>query len=51
MPVYRIILDGTDTGKLVSANSYVDAYFDAASEMPLTYKGDIILEEVNTQEP
>ncbi|CUH95045.1 hypothetical protein P22_1114 [Propionispora sp. 2/2-37] len=46
MPNYRVILDGTDTGKIIVAGSYEDAYFDAASTLALTYQNNLVLEEI-----
>ncbi|QDR79756.1 hypothetical protein [Sporomusa termitida] len=43
MPVYRVIIDGRETGESVIAGNYADAYFEVASTMPLTYQTDVKL--------
>ncbi|HWR07936.1 hypothetical protein [Sporomusa sp.] len=43
MTIYRVIIDGQETGEPVIAASYADAYFDVASTMPLTYQTDVKL--------
>ncbi|HWR42688.1 hypothetical protein [Sporomusa sp.] len=43
MPIYRVIIDGQETGEPIIASSYADAYFDVASTMPLTYQTDVTL--------
>ena len=43
MPIYRVIINGRETGEPVIANTYEDAYFEVASTMPLTYQTDVKL--------
>ncbi len=43
MPIYRVIINGQETGEPVIASTYEDAYFDVASTMPLTYQTDVKL--------
>jgi hypothetical protein len=50
MPTYRVVIDGQDTGDYVTASSKLDAYFDIASSMPLTYETKVALEEVTAPE-
>jgi len=50
VPVYRVILNNEDTGDYVTASSPQDAYFDVASALPLTYRDDVRLEEVESPE-
>lgn len=47
MPAYHVFHNGLDTGNVVTGTSYVDAYFNAASFMPLSYQHDIVLKEVD----
>lgn len=46
MPVYRVFLDGADTGEYVTASSEQDAYFDVAAALPLTYDSVVRFEEI-----
>lgn len=46
MPVYRVFVDGKDTGDYVTASSPQDAYADVAASLPLTYRTAVRLEEV-----
>lgn len=48
MPVYRVYLDGADTGEYVTASSWQDAYADVSASRPLTYKSVVRLEEVDS---
>jgi hypothetical protein len=48
MPVYRVFLDGADTGEYVTASSWQDAYFDVSAALPLTYNSVVRLEEVDS---
>ncbi|MEG6586556.1 hypothetical protein [Dendrosporobacter sp. 1207_IL3150] len=48
MPTYKVLLDGKDTGNLVTGTNYADAYFDVASLIPLTYKNVVELKELET---
>jgi hypothetical protein len=53
MPVYRIIIDGKETGETVIASNYADAYFDVASALPLTYQTTVKLipsDQVNSDQ-
>lgn len=50
MPTYRVLIDDADTGDLVTAASYADAYFDIASSLPLTYKNNVKLVKVKPGE-
>jgi hypothetical protein len=43
MTKYRVIIDGQEKRDPVIASNYVDAYFDVASTMPLTYQTDVKL--------
>lgn len=56
MPIYRVIIDGRETGEPVIAANYADAYFEVASVLPLTYQTDVKLVAVeqtsdNPQQP
>jgi hypothetical protein len=48
MPVYRVFLDGKDTGDYVTASSPQDAYADVAAALPLGYGSAVTLEEVRS---
>lgn len=50
MPVYKVFLDGEDTGEYVTASSWQDAYFDVSAAVPLTYSSTVELEEVASPE-
>ncbi|WP_371368165.1 hypothetical protein SRRS_18440 [Sporomusa rhizae] len=41
--IYKVFIDGQDTGETVIASNYADAYFDVASTIPLTYHTDVKL--------
>lgn len=49
MPTYRIIINGEPTEDLVTGVNYVDAYFSASNSVPLAYKNDFKLEEVEPE--
>ncbi|VBB06498.1 Hypothetical protein LUCI_1731 [Lucifera butyrica] len=49
MPVYRVYLDGQDTGNFVTGSTYADAYFNVASTVPLTYENDVQLKEIDSK--
>jgi ABC-type siderophore export system fused ATPase/permease subunit len=44
MTIFKVIIDGKETGETLIASSYEDAYFDVASTSILTY--DTIVELV-----
>ncbi len=46
MPTYKVLLDGKDTGSMVTGTTYEDAYFDVASLLPLTYQNVVELIEI-----
>lgn len=46
MPTYKVLLDGKETRSLVTGATYADAYFDAASRLPLTYDNVVELIEI-----
>ena len=48
MHTYQVFLDGRNTGETVTSSSYVDAYFDIASTHCLTYKNQVDLKEIQT---
>jgi hypothetical protein len=50
MPIYRVFVDGKDTGDYVSASSPQDAYADVAAALPLTYRSVVRLREVASPE-
>lgn len=50
MPVYKVFIDGKDTGDYVTASSYQDAYADVSAALPLTYDNVVRLEEVHSPE-
>ena len=49
MPVYKVFVDGKDTGDYVAASSYEDAYADVSAALPLTYDNVVRLEEVEDE--
>ncbi|MDU2065793.1 MAG: hypothetical protein E6713_13285 [Sporomusaceae bacterium] len=49
MPIYRIFIDGIETGTTVDASDYVNAYFNVASSQPIPYRNEISLVEITDQ--
>lgn len=49
MPTFRIIINGEPTKKLVTGETYIDAYFMAVKTVAQAYKNDFkLVEEVES---
>lgn len=46
MGIYRVIVNGKDTGEYVTASSVQEAYADVSASMLLKYSDDVQLQEI-----
>ena len=49
MPTYRIIVNGESSDDLITAETYIDAYFFASKNLPINYSKDFKLVEVKPE--
>lgn len=49
MPMYRVFINGKDTGEYVTASSPEDAYFDVSAATPLKLSDNVQLEEIQSK--
>ncbi|MEN6566368.1 MAG: hypothetical protein ABFC57_08705 [Veillonellales bacterium] len=49
MPTYRIIVNGEPVNDLVTADTYLDAYFSASKNLPQAYNNDFKLVKVEPE--